>query len=200
MSHYFETNPDLYSKKVLAKYTYKEFTLDLFTDAGVFSKGRVDFGTNLLLNSIEIDSSLNKIRILDLGCGYGIVGLALAKANKKAVVHLVDINSRAIGLAKENAQFNNIENVEIYESNIYDSVVEKFHYIITNPPIRAGKRIVHEMVLKSFDYLVKGGEIYIVIQKKQGAPSLIKALEEATHPYEIVNKRSGYCIIKAIKE
>lgn len=198
MSHYYQNDPNLKSKIKEINYDYRGEKLKLLTDSGVFSKERIDFGTNLLLNNIKPE--LDSLSVLDVGCGYGIIGLAIAKKYKNSKVHLVDVNLRAIELAEENGKLNNLSNINIYESNIYENVKEKFDVIITNPPIRAGKKIVHEIVLGSYDYLNDGGEIYVVIKKTQGAPSLIKEMEKLFFSVVIVEKRSGYYIVKGIKK
>ncbi len=112
---------------------------------------------------------------------------------------MVDVNERALELAKENAANNNVENIRIFQSNVYEKVDGQYAAILSNPPIRAGKHIVHEILGKAFDHLVPGGELWIVIQKKQGAPSALKKLEETFAEVEIVEKKKGYYIIKSKK-
>ena len=112
---------------------------------------------------------------------------------------MVDVNERALGLAKENAANNKIENVRILQSSVYENVDGKYAVILSNPPIRAGKDIVHEILEKAVEYLVSGGELWIVIQKKQGAPSALKKLEEVFSEVEVVEKKKGYYIIKSKK-
>ena len=118
-------------------------------------------------------SSLEEVggKVLDLGCGYGIIGIIINKITG-ASVHMVDVNLRALHLADMNIELNKCENVYAYESNCYESIDEKFNSIITNPPIRAGKKIVYEMIMGAKDYLEKDGKLFLVIRKQQGAKSM----------------------------
>ena len=160
---------------------------------GVFSKDRLDFGTRTLLETLEVDKIKGKV--LDFGCGYGPIGIYVAKTTNSEV-HMIDINRRVLELARKNVYLNHV-NVKIYESNIYDNVTDKFDYIISNPPIRVGKKILYEILFKAKDYLNKNGELWIVVSKDQGAKSLVKDLEKE---YEVVikNKHKGFYIIKCI--
>lgn len=198
MSHYYINDPDLKSKYNTVKYTFRGYELSFVTNTGVFSRERIDFGTNLLINSFE-DQDLKNKKILDLGCGYGVIGLSIAKAFSDSIVHLIDINERAIELAFKNAKTNIINNVTIYQSNLYQAVDERFDVIISNPPIRAGKDVVHQIVETGYEYLNQDGMLWVVIQKKQGANSLIKKIEEVFKNAIIVKKTNGYYIIKALK-
>lgn len=168
------------------------------TDNGVFSKREVDFGSKVLIEAFQMPE-LNG-NILDVGCGYGPIGLTLAKEFAERTVHMVDVNERALTLASENARINKIPNIQIYESDRLLNVEAKdFAAILTNPPIRAGKQVVHDILEQSYERLLEGGELWVVIQKKQGAPSAIKKLEEMFDEVEIVEKNKGYFIIKAKK-
>ncbi len=195
-NQYFENNAELKSDIKPIKYYYKHQTLTLFADNGVFSKGGIDFGSNLLLKNVNIE---NAKKILDVGCGYGTIGLPLAATNNDIEVSMVDVNLRAIELSLRAAEYNSIKNVKIFESNMYEKIDEKFDLIITNPPIRAGKKIVYGIILDSVNYLNDGGKLWCVIQKKQGAPSALKALSTVFSKVEIVESDKGYCIIKATK-
>lgn len=198
MSHYYINDSDLSSNIKEIEYTYRGNVLKYFVDNGVFSKDRVDFGTNVLLQNLPIFK--DNAKILDLGCGYGAIGLAVAKSNKTLYVEMIDVNLRAIELVKENIKINKIFNANVYESNLYDNVGSTFDYIISNPPIRAGKKIVFGIINQGFDHLNSRGEIYVVIQKKQGAPSLFKEMENVFGKAEIIAKQNGYFIIKSIKK
>ena len=198
MSHYYTTDNNLSSNIKEVEYTYRGNKLKYLVDNGVFSKDRVDFGTNVLLQNLPIFKDNSKV--LDVGCGYGAIGLPVAKSNKTILVEMVDVNLRAVELVKENIRINKSFNAMVYESNLYDNVKGEFDYIISNPPIRAGKKIVFGVVDDGFNHLVDGGEIYVVIQKKQGAPSLLKEMELVFGNAEIIAKESGYFIIKSIKK
>ncbi|MCU9615238.1 class I SAM-dependent methyltransferase [Caldibacillus lycopersici] len=196
--HYYSNKPQTASNPVVWSYQLKGFSFQFQTDNGVFSKKEVDFGSRLLIETFidpEIDGPL-----LDVGCGYGPIGLALAKSYPNRDIHMVDVNERALQLAKANAQTNQITNVMIYESNVFDNVkANSFAAIITNPPIRAGKKIVFEILEKSYEHLSDNGELWVVIQKKQGAPSAKAKMEEIFSEVEVVKKDKGYYILKGKK-
>lgn len=192
---YYAENPD-------AAHDIHELRVDLLgekmtflTDAGVFSKKMVDFGSQLLLKCLEVNQGET---VLDVGCGYGPLGLSLAKAYGVQAT-MVDINNRALDLARQNAERNKVT-ATIFQSNIYEQVEGKFDHVISNPPIRAGKQVVHEIIEKSKDFLGIGGDLTIVIQKKQGSPSAKSKMEEVFGNCEIVKKDKGYYILRSVKE
>lgn len=191
---YFAENPD-------AKHDIHKLQLNLLgqpmtflTDAGVFSKKMIDYGSQVLLSTI--DFSIGDT-ILDLGCGYGPLGLTLVKSQAVKAT-LVDINLRALDLARKNAELNGVS-AEIFQSNIYDQVTGVFDHIISNPPIRAGKQVVHQVIAGSLEHLTVGGDLTIVIQKKQGAPSAKAKMEEVFGNCEVVKKDKGYYILRSEK-
>ena len=192
---YYAENPD-------AAHDIHELRVDLLgekmtflTDAGVFSKKMVDFGSQLLLKCLEVNQGET---VLDVGCGYGPLGLSLVKAYGVEAT-MVDINNRALDLARKNAERNKVE-ATIFQSNIYEQVKGKFDHVISNPPIRAGKQVVHEIIEKSKDFLGIGGDLTIVIQKKQGAPSAKSKMEDVFGNCEIVKKDKGYYILRSVNE
>ena len=192
---YYAENPD-------AAHDIHELRVDLLgekmtflTDAGVFSKKMIDFGSQLLLKCLEVNQGET---VLDVGCGYGPLGLSLAKAYGVQAT-MVDINNRALDLARQNAERNKVE-ATIFQSNIYGQVEGKFDHVISNPPIRAGKQVVHEIIENSKDFLETGGDLTIVIQKKQGAPSAKSKMEDVFGNCEIVKKDKGYYILRSVKE
>lgn len=196
-NQYFENNENLKSNIHTIKYYFKKTTLIFDTDNGVFSKGGIDFGSNVLLQSLPIFEE--KLTLLDVGCGYGTIGLTIAKKYPDIIVDMVDVNLRAIELAKSNALKNDINNVNIFESSCYENVDKMYDVIISNPPIRAGKKIVFEILSGAYEHLNMGGELYIVIQKKQGAESSLKHLKTIFENVEVINKDGGYWIIKSRK-
>jgi 16S rRNA (guanine1207-N2)-methyltransferase len=196
--HYYSRIQKVESDPKYWDYTLRNASFRFKTDNGVFSKKEVDFGSRLLIESFEMPSLEGPV--LDVGCGYGPIGLAIAKGNLERTIHMIDVNERAIDLAKENAELNRIQNVAIYESDRLLNVEEKkFVAILTNPPIRAGKKTVHDIFEQSYDHLVSQGELWVVIQKKQGAPSAIEKLNEMFSAVETIDKSKGYFIIKAKK-
>lgn len=196
--HYYSRTQNVTSNPKHLHVKIKDYSLQFKSDSGVFSKNDVDFGTRLLLEMFELPETQGPL--LDVGCGYGPIGLTVAKLCPDTEVHMVDVNQRALSLAEENAQLNQITNVKIYESDRLLGVSERsFAAIITNPPIRAGKQIVHDIFSQAADHLLPSGQLWVVIQKKQGAPSAIKKLEMLYESVEVVKKSKGYFVIKASK-
>lgn len=195
-NQYFENNSNLNSEIKEIDYFFKGVKITFFADNGVFSKSGIDFGSNLLLKTVDLK---NVLTILDVGCGYGTIGVTLAKTNPLTFVTMVDVNLRAIKLCKLAIEKNNVSNANVLESNIYENITEKYDLIISNPPIRAGKSVVHSIIVGAYERLNDGGSMWCVIQKKQGAASAVKALKEVYKTVEIVEKDKGYEIIKATK-
>lgn len=191
---YFAENPD-------AKHDIHELNVELLgqrltflTDAGVFSKKMIDYGSRVLLSVLDFEAGE---QVLDVGCGYGPLGLTLAKA-QGVTATMVDINQRALDLAQKNAERNQIS-ADIFQSNVYEKVSGIFDHIISNPPIRAGKQVVHEVINGSYEHLTEGGDLTLVIQKKQGAPSAKSKMEAVFSNCEIVKKDKGYYILRSEK-
>jgi 16S rRNA (guanine1207-N2)-methyltransferase len=196
--HYYSRTQKVESEPKFWDFTLRSQLFRFKTDNGVFSKKEVDFGSRLLIEAFELPNVEGSV--LDVGCGYGPIGLSIAKNYPERIVHMVDVNERAIELSKANAVQNAVHNVEIYESDTLINVKEyNFAAILTNPPIRAGKKTVHDIFEQSYEHLVTGGELWIVIQKKQGAPSALEKLKERFTIVETIDKSKGYFIIKAVK-
>lgn len=195
--HYYSNQPDVQHDRRTIEEQLKGSTYRFISDAGVFSKKGVDFGSKVLIEAMELSPGSE---VLDVGCGYGPIGLSAARMVKNGHVTMVDINSRAIELAKENAQLNGITNVSIMESDLFAAVEGRsFDVILTNPPIRAGKETVHAIFEKAYDHLRDGGALWVVIQKKQGAPSAKEKLEKLFGEVQEVTKDKGYRIFKTLK-
>jgi 16S rRNA (guanine1207-N2)-methyltransferase len=196
--HYYSRTQKVESEPKFWDFTLRSQLFRFKTDNGVFSKKEVDFGSRLLIEAFELPNVEGSV--LDVGCGYGPIGLSIAKNYPERIVHMIDVNERAIELSKANAVQNAVHNVEIYESDTLINVKEyNFAAILTNPPIRAGKKTVHDIFEQSYEHLVTGGELWIVIQKKQGAPSALEKLKERFTTVETIDKSKGYFIIKAVK-
>lgn len=191
---YYAENPDSAHDIHELKVTLLGQSFTILTDSGVFSKKMVDYGSQVLLNTLDFEKGKT---LLDLGCGYGPLGISLAKVQGVKPT-MVDINNRAIDLAKQNAQKNGVE-ADIFQSDIYEKVNGTFDYIISNPPIRAGKQVVHTIISESINYLKVGGNLTIVIQKKQGGPSAKAKMEEVFGNVEILKRDKGYYILRSEK-
>ena len=191
MGQYFE-NSQLPSKIVKTKAKVLGNDFIFCTDNGVFSKDGLDFGSRLLLESIPLEEVGGKV--LDMGCGYGVLGIVLNKI-LSCEVDMVDVNLRALHLCDLNIKENKCTDIKAFESNCYEKINSKYSCIITNPPIRAGKKIVYEMVMNAKNYLEEKGNLFLVIRKEQGAKSLIVDLKEI-YNVEILNKKKGFFIIK----
>lgn len=191
MNHYF-TNGEVKSnlQKTFVKVRDKTFTF--YTDNGVFSKRGLDFGSRTLIESLlDLDLSGD---ILDVGCGYGAMGIVLSSFFD-VNIDMVDVNKRAIHLCQMNIKENNVSCASSFYSNIYSNVLKKYNNIITNPPIRAGKEVVYNILFKAKDYLLPGGSLYCVINKDQGAKSTIKDLQKK-YDVEVIKKNKGFFVIK----
>ncbi len=197
MSHYFLNDSELDHELKTYETKIKDLSFKFHTDRGVFSKDGLDFGTRVLLETIELDAKHQTI--IDMGCGYGPIGLYLAKKYPDKHVYLYDVNERAIDLAHSNQKENKIENVTIGLSNLFSDVQIKSDVVVTNPPIRAGKQTVFKLYEDAYTNLNEGGLLFAVIQKKQGAPSSVAHLEQIYHNCTVLEKKKGYWILFAQK-
>lgn len=193
MSHYF-TNDYVKSHENIVNVIVNNVKLKFIVDNGVFSKKGLDFGTRTLLENIDLDKIAGDV--LDFGCGYGPIGIYINKMTK-ANVDMIDINKRALNLAQKNAKLNNVI-VNIFESDIYKNINKKYNFIITNPPIRVGKKMLYNILFEAEKHLKDKGQLWLVINKNSGAKSLVKDLEK-TYDVTIVTKNKGFYIICAKK-
>ena len=190
MGHYFVNDDNLKSEIREFKINFLNQDFVFKTDNGVFSKGELDYGTYLLLTTVlNLDI---KGKVLDLGCGYGAIGVVISKLNNTKVT-MVDVNKRAVHLSKMNVSDNKCDCLVI-NSDGYLNVSDKFDYIITNPPIRVGKTKLYELMIDSKNYLNENGVIYLVIRKEQGAKSFIKDMSEY-YNVNVLEKSKGFYII-----
>lgn len=195
MSQYFDNDKSIKSNKKLIEFNFNNKKYNVYSDNGVFSKDRFDYGTRLLLESIDINNLCGNV--LDLGCGIGVVGLILGTINKNINIDMADINERAIDLAKENMLLNKVKG-NVFISDVYSNINKKYNYIITNPPIRAGKEVVRKFLLVGYDYLTDDGTLYFVMRKDHGVKSMIKELENK-YMVNILNKDKGFYVVALLK-
>jgi len=195
--HYFSKKPT--SEHDFNTFIYNipgtEKKINIKTDAGVFSKNYVDKGSNLLIETIK---PRVKSKVLDIGCGYGVIGLSLYTKEPSIILTLADINERAVNLARENAVANKIS-AKVLQSDGFENIDNQFDLIVFNPPIRAGKDVYYKIITESNNHLVGGGSLIIVIRKKQGGPSLMKYLKEIFGNCKKLNRSGGYWIIQSTK-
>ncbi|MCI6358254.1 MAG: methyltransferase [Erysipelotrichaceae bacterium] len=197
MSQYFENDDSIKSSPRSIEYDIFNNHFSLKTDLGVFSKNGIDEGTYAFLK-VLIPLQL-KGRILDVGCGYGALGLTLASFIPSSDFVLVDVNDRALNLASENIKRLNLRNVTCLRSDIYQNVEGQFDSIVINPPIRAGKKVIYQMFSGAYDYLVDGGSLFIVIRKSHGAFSARDYIESVFGNCTLLKRDKGYYIYQARK-
>lgn len=194
MAHYFTNEENLKSEieKVIAEINGIPFYF--YTDNGVFSKGELDFGTELLLKNFKYDNPNNKT-LLDIGCGCGPIGIYASHLG--FAVDMSDVNKRAIHLSKMSLKEQNL-NANVFESDAYQNINSKYDYIVSNPPIRVGKEKLYEIIMGAKDHLTDNGELWIVVRKQQGAESLIRDMKKVYKSVEVITKKKGFYIIKAL--
>ena len=195
MEHYYSQNPSVSHDENKISYKLKDMELEFITDAGVFSKKRVDVGSDLLINSVAQITG----EILDIGCGYGVIGVSLSHLNPSSKVTMIDINERAVDLTNRNIKLNHAKNACVLQSDGFTNVGGTFDVIVSNPPIRTGKKVIYPIFEQSINYLNTNGSIYLVIRKKQGAQSAFDKLESIYGNCEVINKDAGYWILKSTK-
>jgi 16S rRNA (guanine1207-N2)-methyltransferase len=195
--HYYTPKPTVDHDRRVIEAVLRGRTLKFETDAGVFSKSGIDYGSRLLIETMDITA---QAQVLDMGCGYGPIGLCAALLAQYGLVTMADVNERALQLSERNARLNGIMNVRMVQSDLFSGLVgEEYTHILTNPPIRAGKQLVHQLFDDAYSHLRDGGELWTVIQKKQGAASAYSKLEERYKKVDEVERAKGYWIIRAIK-
>ena len=196
-SHYFKNDSNVKSEERLIRFHFRGKLFELFSDNGVFSKNGLDEGSNILIEYI-LKLPLNG-RLLDMGCGYGPIGLTLATFFENSFVDMFDINERAVNLARKNQEKLGIKNVEIGVSDGFENIKNEYNFIFINPPIRAGKQVIYKMFEDSFASLCNDGKLVIVIRKSHGAQSAQKKLIEIFGNCEIKEKNKGYYILQSTK-
>ncbi len=194
MEHYFTNNPNLKSEMRVISYENEGEVFTFFSDLGVFSKDKIDTGSNILVKTMLKHIKGNHLEILDVGCGYGFLAIVLGKKLNSKVT-LVDVNKRAVHLSAKNCKENHVEGTCLV-SDAYEAVEGKFDIIVTNPPIHVGKKVVYHILETAKDFLKKDGELWFVIRKDQGVKSTIKYLEN-TFRVEILEKEKGFYVVRA---
>ena len=196
MSHYFvnDDNVALKPRKVVYSINGVDFSFE--SDNGVFSKNELDKGSELLIETL-LPIDLGK-SLLDLGCGIGVIGLTLAYFHPGLNVCLSDVNTRALSLCSANAKSLRLsQKVTVLQSDIYTKVEGKFDSIVSNPPIRAGKKVTYEIYKGALEHLNDSGSLYIVIRKQQGALSVKSYLEQLFGNVTVLAREKGYFILKS---
>ena len=194
--HYYSENPQSESRPAEASFSYRGHDLTLTTDAGVFSRGELDAGTRILLAALP---ERMQGEILDLGCGWGPVGVCVGLHWPACRVTFSDINLRALELSRANAAKYHVGGRFIH-SDGFAAIDGQFDCVITNPPIRTGKQTIYQMFADSHAHLAPGGALYLVIRKQQGAPSAIKYLETVFPQVNVIDRSGGYWVIRCVKE
>ena len=198
MSHYFENDDSLISKRRIITFLINGRTLSFLSDNGVFSKNHVDDGSRLLIETLLSEHLTGKV--LEIGTGYGVICLTLASFIPDVSVIATDVNMRALALCKSNIERLKLsDRVTCLQSDLYASVEGLYDSIVTNPPIRAGKKLTYALYQGALDHLIDGGSIYIVIRKAQGAESTLKYLDTLFSRVEILNRDKGFYVLKASK-
>ncbi len=195
MSHYFVSDDSVKRNKRNIYYSFNNISFKFVSDNGVFSKSEVDEGSDILLKSYLNGGKVG--RVLDVGAGIGVLGIVISRVND-CEVDMLEINERAVELCKENIKVNKV-NCNIYLSDMYEKANGKYDVIVSNPPIRAGKQVVFSILEDSYKYLNSGGELWVVIRKKQGSSSAKKKIEEVFGNCSIVKRDKGFYILKAVK-
>lgn len=196
MSHYFENDESVKNEPSTVHFLLngKEFTLH--SNAGVFSKDKLDTGTKILLETVLDNTTQSPSSLLDLGCGIGVVGCVL-KSFWDCEVTMIDINQRACDLARKNMDKYALKANILCQDGIHEGSFER---ILLNPPIRTGKKVIYSLFDQCVDHISANGEIWIVMRKQHGAQSAINYFEEKNCVVKRVNRDKGYWIFKVIRK
>jgi len=190
--HYFTASPQSEHKPASFETSYRGHTLLFETDSGVFSRLELDRGTEVLLNALP---AAIKGQVLDMGCGYGALGVSLAKANPGCRVTMADINERAVSLAAQNAKRNGVVAETLLSDGFERLAGCKYDLIATNPPIRAGKPVIYRLFADGAKAIHENGAMVIVIRKQQGAPSAKTYLETLFRRVNIMDRSGGFWVL-----
>ena len=192
--HYYTVNPNSAHDLRRVKFSVLGNELAFDTDAGVFSRDGLDEGSRILMEALpELYG-----RVLDLGCGWGAVGVSIKKRWNEIDLVMTDVNQRAVDLSQKNLALNGVS-ATVLQGDGFQNVTGNFDFVITNPPIRAGKQAIYGMFADARDRLLEGGKLYIVIRKQQGAPSALKYLREIFSEAEVIDREAGFWVIESTK-
>ena len=192
LEHYFTNNENLKSEINQLSYSWDNYVFSFLSDNGVFSKLKIDYGSRFLLETYFKNYKTKPNNFLDVGCGYGFLGITLSKVlDSKGT--LIDVNKRAVHLTKRNIDTNKVD-CETFVSNVYDDVKDTYDLIITNPPIRAGKKVLLDILGNAKDHLNENGECWFVMRKDHGVKTMIKELEKS-YICEIIDKSKGFYVV-----
>lgn len=194
--HYYSRRPTSPPRMGLIRCRLRGRDFEFLTASGVFSHKRVDAGTRLLIESMSLPDAGEA---LDMGCGYGAIGITAAKLKPQLQVWMVDANRRAVALAEDNVQRNNVKNVQVLAGSLYEPVEGRsFDVILTNPPITAGiRKVVEPLMEGSTGHLKPGGSLQMVVRTTKGGSSITALLERYYGGFEILAKRGGYRVLMA---
>jgi len=197
LNHYFSKRPAVKPRYGLVRVYLRGRFFQFLTASGVFSQKRIDLGTRLLIESMVLPEKGN---VLDLGCGYGAIGIVAATMRPLIYVYMVDVNERAVQLARGNARRNRVSNVKFRNGFLYESVdCVKFEAILSNPPISAGLKVVLPIIRQAPMHLSSEGFLQVVIRSKIGGKRLSSIMKEAFGNVEILARKSGYQVLLSKK-
>lgn len=191
MSQYFTNDENLKSEYRNIIYKYKDYVFNFTSDLGVFSKDRVDYASKLLVENYFKIGRKN-VNVLDVGCGYGFIGITISKIMDSRV-DMIDVNKRAVHLSNLNIKNMNVDAVS-FISDIYSNIDKKYDVIISNPPIRAGKKVYLNIINNAVNYLNDGGEFYFVMNKDHGAKNVIEKIKDV-YDVNVLDKNKGFFVI-----
>ncbi len=195
--HYFSREPMAHSERREVTATLRGKTYRLVTDHGVFSFERVDAGTRWLIETMEFAPDA---RVVDLGCGYGAIGIVAAKLASQGFVILTDVNARAVQLARENVRRHHLPNAVVMQADgLIPFRQEAFDVVVCNPPLRAGNAVVYRLIDEARERLKPQGQLWLVAQTKQGAKSLLRRVTGVFGKAEVCAIKGGYRIIRAVR-
>jgi len=193
--HYSTPRPASRHRPAQVTVSLRGLELRLRTDAGVFSRAALDRGTELLAEALDVGPCE---LVLDLGCGYGILGIVAASLSQGGHAILTDVNERAAALARANLKANGIANAEVRVGDLYEPVRDlAFHHIVCNPPLRAGRAVVDRIVSEAPMHLFDRGQLWLVARTRQGADALRERMARTFGNADIVRRGSGYKVLRS---